>query len=282
LHFFLIDFHTTTADNSMTVHKRGDKDFKSSTFVIALARGFEVLRCFDVKQPDLSTMDIAKLTGLPQSTVWRLCNTLVELGCLVRHPNSDRLSIGLGLLGFGYAALPTPDLGELATIEMKRLADEFHAGISLCIPEKLEMLIVKRVRGNEGLLSAGAVGTRLPMARSAAGWAYLATLSAEDLADLSDELKEQAGEKWTEIRSIIDKELMRYKEKGFLINIGVYRPEINYVAVPIVVDSGIYTLHCSALASVLPAPVLKNEIGPRLVALAARMRVGLGRSGEIY
>jgi DNA-binding IclR family transcriptional regulator len=270
----------------MTVHKlgdkRGDKDYKSSTFVIALARGFEVLRCFEVKQPDLSTMDIAKLTGLPQSTVWRLCNTLVELGCLVRHPNSDRLSIGLGLLGFGYAALPTPDLGELATIEMKRLADEFRAGISLCIPEKLEMLIVKRVRGNEGLLSAGAVGTRLPMARSAAGWAYLATLSAEALADLSDDLKEQAGEKWPAIRGIIDKELVRYKEKGFLINTGVYRPEINYVAVPIVVDSGIYTLHCSALASVLPEPVLKNEVGPRLVALAARMRVGLGRSGEIY
>ena len=266
----------------MTIHKRGDKDYKSSTFVIALARGFEVLRCFEVKRPELSTMDIAKQTGLPQSTVWRLCNTLVELGCLVRHPDSDRLSIGLGLLGFGYAALPTPDLGELATIEMQRMANEFHAGISLCIPEKMEMLIVKRVRGNEGLLSAGTVGSRLPMARSAAGWAYLATLSAEDLAGLSSKLQKQAGDQWPEIRSIIDDELRRYKEKGFLINTGIYRPEINYAAVPIVVDSGVYTLHCSALASVLPDATLKNEVGPRLVALAARMRVGLGRSGEIY
>ncbi|HEY4318185.1 MAG TPA: IclR family transcriptional regulator [Herbaspirillum sp.] len=266
----------------MTVHKRGDKDYKSSTFVIALARGFEVLRCFDAKQRDLTTMDIAKSTGLPQSTVWRLCNTLVELGCLVRHPNSDRLSIGLGLLGFGYSALPSPDLGELATIEMKRLADEFHAGVSLCIPDKLDMLIVKRVRGNEGLLSGGAVGTRVPMARSAAGWAYLATLSAADLAALSDKLEQQAGDKWIEVRSIIDDEFRRYKEKGFLVNAGVYRPEINYVSVPIVIDSNVYTLHCSALASVLPASKLKNEVGPRLVALADRMRPGLARNDEIY
>jgi DNA-binding IclR family transcriptional regulator len=262
----------------MTLHKRGDQDYKSSTFVIALARGFEILRCFDVKQPELSTMDIAKLTGLPQSTVWRLCNTLVELGCLVRHPNSDRLSIGLGLLGFGYAALPEPDLGELAALEMKQLADELHAGISLCIPDKLEMLIIKRVRGKEGLLSGGAVGTRLSIARSAAGWAYLATLSAADFSAMMTKLRKEAGDEWAEVRSIIDNELARYKEKGFLLNAGVYRAEINYAAVPIVVGGSVYTLHCSALASQLPMLRLETEVGPRLVQLAAHMRVGLGRS----
>lgn len=266
----------------MTLHKKGDKDYKSSEFVVALARGFDVLRCFDAKHRDLTTMDIAKTTGLPQSTVWRLCNTLVELGCLVRHPNSDRLSIGLGLLGFGYSALPSPDLGDLATIEMKRLADEFHAGVSLCIPDKLDMLIVKRVRGNEGLFSGGAVGTRVAMARSAAGWAYLATLSPEALAELSEKLEQQAGDQWREVRSIIEDEFRRYKEKGFLVNAGVYRPEINYASVPIVVEANVYTLHCSALASVLPASKLKDEVGPRLVALANRMRPGLARSEDIY
>ena len=265
----------------MTVQKKGDKEHKSSTYVIALARGFEVLRCFDVKKPELSTMDIAKMTGLPQSTVWRLCNTLVELGCMVRHPDSDRLSIGLGLLGFGYAALPTPDLGELATIEMRRLADEFQAGVSLCIHDKLEMLIVKRVRGKDGLLSGGAVGTHLPLARSAAGWAYLATLSDVARNEMAGKLEKQAGEKWHEVRGIIDQEIARYQTSGFLINTGVYRPEINYVSVPIVTDAGVYTLHCSALASVLPAETLIKQVGPRLVDLGARMRVGLGRSGEI-
>ncbi|MDB5754548.1 MAG: hypothetical protein JWR56_976 [Massilia sp.] len=264
------------------VHRRGDKDYKSSNFVVALARGFDILRCFDARRPELSTMDIAKLTGLPQSTVWRLCNTLVELGCLVRHSNSDRLSIGLGMLGFGYAALPTLNLSELATLEMKRLADELHAGVSLSIPDKTEMLIVNRVRGNQGLLSSGRIGSRMPIATSAAGWAYLSTLPQNGFGKLSGELQRQTDRNWGDLCGIIDGELRRCKEKGFLINVGIYRPEINYAAVPIVVDSGVYTLHCSALASVLPMPRLEQEVGPRLVELAARIRIGLGRSGEIF
>lgn len=266
----------------MTVRKRGDKDYKSSTYVIALARGFEVLRCFDARRRELGTMDIAKLTGLPQSTVWRLCNTLVELGCLVRRPHSDKLGMGLGLLGFGYAALPTLDLDELAATEMKRLADELHAGVSLSMHDKLEMLIVKRVRGNGALLSAGRIGSRLPIATSAAGWAYLATLSHSGLADLTGELQRQAGRNWADLRIVIDSELHRYKDKGFIVNAGIYRPEINYAAVPIVVDGGVYTLHCSALASVLPTARLEEEVGPRLVSLGARIRVALGRGGEIF
>jgi DNA-binding IclR family transcriptional regulator len=275
----------------MAIRERDDENYKNTNYVIALARGLEVLRCFDANRPRLNTMDIAKLTGLAQSTVWRLCNTLVERGCLVRHANSDKLSIGLGLLGFGYAALPSLDLGELAEMEMGRLADELRAGVSLCIPEKLEMLIVKRVRGHQGLLSGGVIGARLPMVTSAAGWAYLATLRPDALADLLGELQQQAaldpfaqqaGRSWDELHGIIDGELARYKSRGFLTNVGVYRPEINYAAVPIIIDSGIYTLHCSGLASVLPPAKLENEVGPRLVELAARMRYGLGRSGEIF
>lgn len=273
------------------VRKPSDENYKSSTYVVALARGLAVLGCFNAIRPELGTADIAKLTGLPQPTVWRLCNTLVEHGCLVRHANRDKLTIGLGLLGFGYAALPSLNLGELAEIEMKRLADDLSAGVSLCIPEKLEMLIIKRVRGYKGLLSGGVVGARLPIVTSAAGWAYLTTLPADAVDGLTEELQEQlaldpiaklCGRNWSELRAVIDGEFLRYKKHGFIINAAIYRPEINYASVPIEVDGRVYTLHCSGLTSVLPVRILETEVGPRLADMAARLRIGLGRSGDIF
>jgi len=257
------------------------KHHKNSTYVTALARGFEILRCFDAARPELSTMDIAKLTGLPQSTVWRLCNTLVELGCLLRQAGSDKLSIGLGLLGYGYAALPSLDLDELAEMQMKRLADELHAGVSLSIRDKHEMLIVKRVRGQGGLVSAGRIGSHVPIVVSAAGWAYLAALPHGQRESLAGELQRQAGLDWPRLHGLIDAEIRRYGDKGFILNIGTYRPEINYAAVPIPIGDTIYTLHCSGLASMLPAELLQAEVGPSLVELAKRIRVALSLSPAV-
>lgn len=45
-------------------------------FVASLAKGLEVLRCFTPARPELGTSEIARLTGMPQPTVWRLCYTL--------------------------------------------------------------------------------------------------------------------------------------------------------------------------------------------------------------
>ena len=49
-------------------------------FVTALSRGLEVLRCFTAERVELGTTEIARLTSMPQPTVWRLCYTLSKLG----------------------------------------------------------------------------------------------------------------------------------------------------------------------------------------------------------
>ena len=268
-----------------------DENYNSNNYVVALARGLAILGCFSALRPQLGTADIAKLTGLPQPTVWRLCNTLVAHGCLVRHANHEKLTIGLGLLGFGYAGLPTLNIGGLAEMEMKKFADDVSVGVSLCIPEKLEMLIIKRVRGYKRLPSPGVVGARLPMVTSAAGWAYLSTLPTKAIDALTEELQEQltfdpiaklSGLNWSELHAKLLKEFQRYKRHGFIVNAGIYRSELNYASVPIEVESGVYTLHCSGLVAQLPVSILESDVGPRLVEMAARLRVGLGSSGDIF
>jgi DNA-binding IclR family transcriptional regulator len=265
-----------------TAQSRDEEKHTKNTFVIALARGLDILHCFDSNQPELNTAELTKLTGLPQSTVWRLCNTLVEKGCLVRRQNSDSLSVGAGLLAYGYAALPSLDLGQIVEMEMKRLADELRASVSLSIPDEYEMLFIKRVQGENSLLSSGRVGSHVLLVNSAAGWAYLAALPENELENLMPILKRQGASDWPKLKKNIEREIFRYKEKGFVINAGFYRSEINYVAVPIRANDKIYTLHCGSLASALPISLLENEIGPRLVGLADLMRIGLSQNRNIF
>ena len=60
----------------------------SQPLVTALLRGLDVLRCFTEQKKVLGSSEIARLTKLPQPTVWRLCQTLVKAGYLTVEPGA--------------------------------------------------------------------------------------------------------------------------------------------------------------------------------------------------
>ena len=50
--------------------------------VSALVRGISILQCFNNKRQELSGKELMDLTGLPKPTLFRLTETLCELGLL--------------------------------------------------------------------------------------------------------------------------------------------------------------------------------------------------------
>src|SRR5665647_408956 len=206
-------------------------DFKvvhsNQQFVTALARGITVLRCFTATRTELGTMEIAQMTGLPQPTVWRLCQTLQELGCIATTPYSRKLCIGMGILGLGFSALSSMNLGDLPLPEMQRLADENRAAVSLFVAEPSEMLIVQRAQGNGALVPNLTNGSRIPLATSAAGWAYMAALSDEARAPVLRRLGPSYGDRWEKTQALIMNACEEYSRIGFVLNPGFFRAEIN-------------------------------------------------------
>ena len=73
-------------------------------FAEALARGLDILACFDARHPSMSLSEIAAVSGLARPTARRLLLTLDELG----YVRSDNGSFGLTPkvleLGIAYAA----------------------------------------------------------------------------------------------------------------------------------------------------------------------------------
>jgi DNA-binding IclR family transcriptional regulator len=258
----------------MTRHGRSaTSKARDRQFVEALARGLEILRCFTPTTPELGGSEIARLTRLPQPTVWRLCHTMLALGFLVpgRHP--DRLRIGIPALGLGYAVLASHPIGELARPYMEDIAKRYQGAVSLGSRDGLSMIYLQRCQGSSIILADLRVGSRVPLGYSATGWAYLAGLPAKEREDVLKEIRRAEGKQWKTVERRFRDALASYERTGYIVNRGSLHSQINAVAVPIYLPDGSapFTLSSGGINTVFDEPVLV-AIAKELITLAELLR----------
>lgn len=239
-------------------------------FITALARGLEVLRCFDANNRTLGTTQIAARTGLPQPTVWRLCHTLQKLGYLIQVPNEDKLRVAAPVLALGMSALVGMPSLDLAKPLMQAVADRFRAAVAIGQRDRDSILYLQRCQGDSPLLANLRIGARIPIYSSAIGWAYLAACPKIQrealLADLVPEGEKFAEQAFTEAMEM-------YEERGFVMNFGVQHKAVNTVAVPIMLDDGVmYCVSCGGPSASLTRKIMLEQVGPQLTELAAQLQ----------
>jgi len=250
-------------------------------FVTALARGLDILRCFTPSSPTLGTTDIARLTNMPQPTVWRLCHTMVQLGFLRSSGDGEKLQPGLPVLGLGYAVLAGHPISELARPYMQEIADRHQGAVSLGARDGLSMIYLQRCQGPLIVLPGLRIGSRVPLAYSATGWAYLAGLSASERKTLLAEVRKAEGTAFKETAERLERALATFDETGLIINEGSLHQEINAVAVPLRSDDGsvLLTLSSGGISAIFNRAKL-DKIGEELKALAAQLSPVLSRANS--
>lgn len=252
------------------VDKDGEEDRQ---FVTALARGLQILRCFSPATPELGTTEIAKLTGLPQPTVWRLCYTLLQLGYVTSVPGRQTLRPGIPLLGLGYAVLASQPIAEIALPEMQSIAVRYEGAVSLGARDGLSMIYLQRCQGSSIVFTELQVGSRVPLATSATGWAYIAGLTKSNRAALLSELKASLGTEWPTIDRSLQKALSSFEKTGYVVNRGILHRRINSVAVPLRSAKGAVALALSSGGIVdVFTPEKLAEVGEELKSLAAKLQ----------
>ena len=251
-------------------------------YVTALARGLGVLRCCAEAGVDLTVSEIAKMLGLPQSTVWRLSYTLLKHGYLVRT-QGERLRPGLAVLGLGHATLARQPLAELARPGMEVIAKLFPGAVSLGVPHGMEMLYIARVEGGVAIYPGLQAGSRVAVLASAMGWAYLAALPEEGRDEFLSRAKVQSKEQYERIADQLKEAFRYFRTAGVLVNSGVIHPELNAIAVPISSDSGapVASLSFGGLRADFPSVRLLKEVAPRLVELASSLSASVGKGMEV-
>ena len=253
--------------------KDRDMDEKDPNFVTALARGLDVLRCFNPDRQELGTTEIARLTGLAQSTVWRLCYTLSQYGCLTPGRTPDRLRIGAGVLLLGHAAVTHTGLAEVALPLMQKLANSFDASCSLAERHRASMVIVQRAEAPNIVKVNLHIGSGLDIVSSSLGLSWLAALPAAQRKPVLEELKRANAGDWPRIKADIDEAQKDYERLGCVFNLGKSHADINAVGVPVVSLDGqhVMALTCGGARSRLTRETLLKKVAPALKELAGEI-----------
>ena len=241
------------------------------SFVTALARGLDVLRCFRRNETTLTNQDIAARTGLPKPTVTRLTHTLCRLGYLAHSDRTGTYRLGAGVLSLGYGVLAGMEIGERAQHEMRRLVDEGsnpHVTAALAERHRLSAVYMAVARARHTVSLTMNVGARLPLFSSAIGRAILAGMPEKEREHLVLLARSEMPDRIAEIETGVEAALSSYARYGFTTSYADWRPEVNGIAVPVISLDGdrIYGLNVGGPSFLVPPECLAEEYGERLKA----------------
>ena len=253
-----------------------DIDFEegpdSRRFVTALARGLDVLACFDVDEKWLTNTEIASRTGLPKPTVVRLAYTLCVLGYLRHSRESGKYALGDSLAALGITMVSNLKLRRIARPYMQDLADRYDISVSLGIRNGLSVLYLENCRSGAPLSLGLDIGSRIPIAETAMGHALLAVMEPRERERLLAEIRQADGARWPQVRQAIDEGCAHCRARGFTVVVRDWQTDIAGVGAAIRQPDGrVIAFNAGGQASKFPRELLAQEIGPQL----ARMVKGL-------
>ncbi len=246
-------------------------------FVTALARGLDVLSVFRARDALLGNQELARRSGLPKSTVSRLTYTLTKLGYL--EPAQDDKGaagyrLGSAVLALGSTMLSRLDMRAIARPLMQELADASQAMVSLGMRDRLSMIYVENCRSGSALTLSLDVGSRIPMATTAMGRAWLAVCTDAERRDLMERMRQRDPAQWPAVEAGILRALEEHRATGCCTSFGEWQKDVNAVAIAFrpLAGRGVMAINCGGPAFHLPPDYLLRDVRPLLLALEQRLR----------
>lgn len=246
-------------------------------FVVALARGLDVLRAFTATEGLLGNQEIAIRAGLPKATVSRLTYTLTKLGYLTHIERLSKYQLAPAALSIGYSALANMRIRQIARPYMQELARYTGASVALGSRDRLNLIYIEHCRSDASVMLRLDLGSRIPIGTTAMGRALLAATPEKERTWLMDHIAKREGEHWPAVRAGIERALKDFANFGFTLSVGDWQPDVRAVGVPIIPadGSGIFAFNCGAPAFQLTRERLELDIGPRLVNMARNVEAAL-------
>ena len=247
-------------------------------FVTALARGLEVLACFRSGDGTLSNQEIAQRCHLPKSTVSRLTATLTRLGYLTVDEATGKYQLGIATLALGVGMLAKLDIRQMARPLMQEIADFAQGSVTLAVRDRLSMLYIENCRSRAALTLSLDVGSRVPIATSAIGRAYLAEATDSERREIIDRISELDPQTGEALIRGLESALRDYDRYGCACSFQDWNPNVNAVAVGLRLGGRfpLMALNCGGPAFQLSPEFLLNEVKPRLEGAARRLQESVG------
>ncbi len=268
---------TDSTDSSPDPVRRPVNAKADRHFVTALARGLDVLSAFRSRDRMLGNQELARRCGLPKSTISRLTYTLTKHGYLEHADDGSGNTgyrLGSAVMALGSAMLARMDMRQVARPLMQELADHSRAMVSLGMRDRLSMIYVENCRSESALTLSLDVGSRIPVATTAMGRAYLAQCGETERSDLMERIPEQDTQAWPRIQEGITRAIAEYRELGCCTSFGDWQKDVNAIAIAFRPPGGrsAMAINCGGPSFNLSPDFLLREVRPQMLALGARLQ----------
>lgn len=201
-------------------------------FIEALARGLDVLRCFQPRCPQMSLTDIATATGLARPTVRRILITLQELGYVSATPQG--FSLTPRVLELGMAYIGSQGLWDIARPHMEHLVSQTGESSSMAQLDGSDIVYVARVAVPKIISLAVTIGTRFPAPPTSQGKVLLAGLPPQQLRDvLAQPSRSGVTPRWQPDADELESVLREVRARGWAVADEELAGGIRSVAVPV-------------------------------------------------
>ncbi len=247
-------------------------------FAFTLARGLEILRCFQPGEVALGNKDFVARTALSKATVSRLAYTLTELGYLRHDETARNYRLGGGVLSMGYPLLAGMRIRQIARPFMRELALQVRGSVSLGMRDQSNMVYIECCPGDKRIRARPDVGAVRPILRMAMGRAWLAAVAPQEREVALNRLRIAVPDQWQQYGAQVQQALHDYQQTGACFSYGDAQKNAYGVGVPLCaqVDAETLVFNCAVPAQSAQGRRLIDDIAPRLLTMVSKVEIAAG------
>jgi len=196
----------------------------------AVEHAIKVLRCISGARGSLGVNEVARRIGIHKSSVSRLVSTLESHDLVQRDPETERLSLGIGLVVLAAPVLTRLGVDDLARQHLAQLAQDSGETVSFSIWDGSHAVSIEQALGAGAVRTFAEPGRRNPGHSTAAGKMLLAHAGRNAIADYcAGPLKRFSQHTITDAKAL-EAELDLTRCRGYAINLGELEEDVGAVS----------------------------------------------------
>ncbi|WP_349772327.1 IclR family transcriptional regulator [Lederbergia citrisecunda] len=193
-----------------------------------IERALDIIFSLSDAEKNLTVGEIAAKVAIPESTAYRLIQTLEQYG-MVERQSVGQIRLGVRVLELARSLQQQMDR-ELISISrpiMEQLTEKVNETSILCVRSASQVICVQSVETHRMLRLSVEIGKIMPLDRGASGKAILAFEQKQTMDQLIKTIPDD------KVRKSIDKEIEIIREQGYCLTFGEVDTNIFGLAVPI-------------------------------------------------